>query len=354
MSKDNLTEYYEMLDGLDDLPGEGNLPRIKNGPPERPRHQRLPPPQVKAKHTQDEMLSNLADETAGEMGFEFSYNATKHERQWIIDSLSGFYQSRWFDDILRLLKGGKEASVYQCATNTSEGRNYIAAKVYRPRRFRNLKNDSLYREGRDRLDEDGNTILDGRMQHAMNKRTEFGRQLLHTSWIEHEYKTMQILHQAGADIPTPFTRGDNAILMEYIGGANTPAPTLIEIELDPPEAGKLFKRILQNVEIMLANQRVHGDLSAYNVLYWHGEINLIDFPQAIDPRQNRNAFLIFERDITRICEYFARQGVQSNPRHLARKLWKAHGFRIREQVHPRWLDGQDENDRAYWKSWKDE
>jgi RIO kinase 1 len=212
----------------------------------------------------------------------------------------------------------------------------------------------LYREGRDRLDEDGNTILDGRMQHAMNKRTEFGRQLLHTSWIEHEYKTMQILHQAGADIPTPYTRGDNAILMEYIGGEITPAPTLIEIELDPPEASRLFKRILQNVEIMLANQRVHGDLSAYNVLYWQGEINLIDFPQAIDPRQNRNAFLIFERDITRICEYFARQGAQSNPRYLARKLWKAHGFHIREQVHPRWLDGQDENDRAYWKSWKDE
>jgi len=354
MSRNNLNEYNDLLDGFEDLEGRGNLPRIKNGLPERPRRQRLAAPQPKTKRSQAEIISELADEAAGEMGFEFSYNASRHERQWIIDSLSGFYQSLWFDDILRLLKGGKEASVYQCAAKTPRKRNYIAAKVYRPRRFRNLKDDFLYREGRERLDADGNAIIDDRMEHAMNKRTEYGRQLLHTSWIEHEYKTMQILHKAGADIPTPYTRGDNAILMEYIGGADTPAPTLIEIELSTTEAGKLFKRILHNVEIMLANKRVHGDLSAYNVLYWQGGINLIDFPQAIDPRQNRNALLIFERDITRICEYFARQGVQSDPRQLARKLWKAHGYRVREQVHPRWLDEQDENDRAYWKRSKDE
>lgn len=355
MSRNTLNETYEMyFDGMDDLEVQGNLPRIKNGPPDRSRRHRIPVPHHKPKRTQEEIVSALAEEDAGEVSFEFSYHASRHERQWIIDSLNGFYQSRWFDDILRLLKGGKEASVYQCAAKTLDNRNYLAAKVYRPRRFRNLKNDFLYREGRDRLDADGNLIVDDRMHHAMDKRTEYGRQLMHTSWIEHEYKTLQILHKAGADIPIPYTRGNNAILMEYIGGGETPAPTLIEIDLNKQEASNLFKRILNNVEIMLENKRVHGDLSAYNVLYWEGEIHLIDFPQAIDPRQNRNAFMIFERDISRICEYFARQGVSSNPRQLARKLWKAHGYRIREQVHPRWLDEEDEKDRAYWKQWKDE
>ncbi|MBW6466102.1 MAG: hypothetical protein K0B06_06330 [Brevefilum sp.] len=63
------------------------------------------------------------------------------------------------------------------------------------------------------------------------------------------------------------------------------------------DARQTFDRLIHNIEIMLANQRVHGDLSAYNILYLEGEIYLIDFPQAIDPEVNRNASAIFKRDI---------------------------------------------------------
>ena len=51
---------------------------------------------------------------------------------------------------------------------------YLAAKVYRPRRFRSLKNDHMYREGRVNLDEDGREITEDGMQHAMRKKTDFG------------------------------------------------------------------------------------------------------------------------------------------------------------------------------------
>jgi RIO kinase 1 len=76
---------------------------------------------------------------------------------------------------------------------------------------------------------------------------------------------------------------------------------------------------------MLTYQRVHGDLSAFNILYWEGEIALIDFPQAINPDCNPNAYLIFQRDVRRVCEYFAKQGVKSNPAELAEEIWTAHG-----------------------------
>ena len=265
--------------------------------------------------------------------------------------MGSFYDGQWLDDVLRLLKGGKEASVYQCLANPAVTLSapYIAAKVYRPRRFRNLKNDHLYREGRARLDENGHEILDGRMNHAMDKRTGYGLRLMHSSWIEHEYQTMQILHAAGADIPTPYARGDNAIMMEYIGGSDMPAPTLNTINLHPDEAAPLFERVLHNVDLMLANQRVHGDLSAFNVLYWEGQIKVIDFPQAVNPHRNRNAYLIFKRDIRRLCEYFARQGVISNARQIAAEMWTSHGYRIRPNVHPGLLDDNDEDDYAYWQ-----
>ena len=102
-----------------------------------------------------------------------------------------------------------------------------------------------------------------------------------------------MLKQAGADVPAIFDSGNNAILMSYIGEAEMPAPALNKVDLDPAEARELFERVLQNVEIMLAHDRVHGDLSAYNILYWDGEITLIDFPQAISPKDNRNAWFIF-------------------------------------------------------------
>ncbi len=45
----------------------------------------------------------------------------------------------------------------------------------------------------------------------------------------------------------------------------------------------LYERLLRNIEIMLEHGIVHGDLSAYNVLYWEGQITLIDFPQVVSP-----------------------------------------------------------------------
>jgi len=201
---------------------------------------------------------------------------------------------------------------------------FIAAKVYRPRRFRNLKNDHLYREGRTRLDEDGHEIIDGGMLHAMNKRTEYGLKLMHTSWIEYEYRTMQVLYNAGASVPQPLARGDNAILMTYLGDEDFPAPMLNTIDLEPDEVRYIFEIILENIEVMLVNNIIHGDLSPYNILYWQGEITIIDFPQSINPHQNRNAFSIFERDVKRICQYFAKQGLEVDAKQTAAQLWMSH------------------------------
>lgn len=296
----------------------------------------------------------LAAQEDREDNFDFTYHASRHERVWIIDSLSGFYEGQWLDDILRLIKGGKEAHVYQCLAHPSvAGLNqpYIAAKVYRPRKFRNLKNDHLYREGRQNLDAEGRGITNAGMAHAMSRRTEYGLELLHTSWIMHEFTTLQLLYDAGLDVPRPLTTANNAILMAYIGGDDVPAPTLNSVSLDRKEAQRLFDRVIHNIDSMLARRRIHADLSAYNILYWDGEITLIDFPQAIEPEANRNAYRIFERDVNRICEYFSRQGVKSNPSQLASGMWKAHRYHQIPDVHPGLLDPEDENDRAYWRTW---
>jgi RIO kinase 1 len=281
--------------------------------------------------------------------FNFSYHASLHEAGWLLASLGSFYELHWISDILRMLKGGKEASVYLCASGQSVRAPTLAAKVFRPRNLRNLKNDQLYRIGREVLDEDGNQVRDLGMLKAQHKRSVYGEQIRHQSWIAYEFQTLQTLYAAGADVPEPYEMGNNAILMGFIGEDGFAAPTLNTILLDPGEARQLFERLLDNIEIMLAHEIVHGDLSAYNILYRNGEITLIDFPQVVSPRGHPFAYQIFKRDISRVCEYFNRQGVRSDPARLAVDLWTAHGYRLRPEIHPSLLDADDPRDRKLWK-----
>lgn len=109
--------------------------------------------------------------------------------------------------------------------------------------------------------------------------------------------------------------------MEYVGEAQSPAPTLNHVSLERDEAQTLLERVMRNVELMLAQNRIHADLSAYNILYWKGEIKLIDFPQAVDPRVNPSAARLLARDVERVCQHFSRFGARADAARLATDLW---------------------------------
>jgi len=305
-------------------------------------------PDHQPKRSAGEVMTEIAG-SDGRESFAFTYNASRHEREWIDNSLGNFYDEHWLDDVVRLLKGGKEASVYLCTGNETTQASYLAAKVYRPRMFRQLRKDHQYREGRTDLDASGNQITEDGMLQAMRSKSKYGLELLHTSWIEYEYQALADLHAAGGQVPRPYARGHNAILMEYIGDFSQSAPLLVDVQLEPAEAQRLFDHLLSNIEIMLSQERVHGDLSAYNILYWDGGITLIDFPQVVSPQGNSSAYQIFERDVLQVCDYFARQGVAVRPRQLAAELWTSFGYRLNPDVHPRLLDEEDQADRAYWQ-----
>jgi RIO kinase 1 len=254
----------------------------------------------------------------------FTFKAARFEEEWLIAYLKVFYDDQMITDVLREVKGGKEANVYCCRAHPRTGHDLLAVKVYRPRKLRNLRNDSQYRAGRSVLDDQGKRVSARREQRATDKKTSFGKELLHGSWIGHEFQNLARLHAAGADVPQPIAQSDNAILMEYLGDESTAAPTLSESHLLPEEARPLFKQLMHNVGLMLENDRIHGDLSAYNVLYWDGAIKIIDFPQAVDPWINPDAYALFKRDVLRVCQYFSRYGIVSDAVTLARELWAEH------------------------------
>jgi len=298
----------------------------------------------------DARLFVRAQEAAGE--FEFTYKAARFEEAWLLDSLYEIAREEIISDVLRKIKAGKEASLYQCRAGARVKETFVAAKVYRPRSLRNLKNDAIYRVGRTDLDEDGTAIFKEAEVKAIMKRSAYGEELRHTSWIAYEFKTLEKLYAAGADVPKPYAMLRNSIMMEFIGDDGTAAPTLNTVRLERGEARHLFDRVILNLNLLLQNGRIHGDLSAYNILYWDGDITLIDFPQVVSPEANPSAWMIFQRDVTRICQYFHSQGVKVNARELAAELWTSHGHKVVEEVHPLYLDPDDEADRKLWDKQK--
>lgn len=287
----------------------------------RHRKQRAQPPTFRDR---DEEVAGLADAVGLEDGFNITYQPAKHERVWLLDSLRPFYDQHLISDVVAIVKGGKEASVYRCAAAPETGAAWLAAKVYRPRMFRNLRNDKRYRQGRRVIGVDGKEIKDNdrREMRALDKKTSFGEQLSHTSWLMYEYMTLESLHEAGGDVPRPVAVAKNAILMGYIGDEAMAAPTLSEVRLERDEAGPLFRRVLHNVALLLEQGLIHGDLSAYNVLYWNGSVTLIDFPQVVDSLKNDEAYEILERDITRLCDYFNRYRLHADAGAITRQLWR--------------------------------
>jgi len=259
------------------------------------------------------------DATGHKPPFEPALLASLRERDWLLSSLTHFYEQDLITDVLNVAKSGKEATVYCCAADPSTGLAYLAAKIYRPRMFRSLKNDAIYRESREQRDRQGRVRRDRGVQ--SNSLTEGERAARVASWIAYEFETQRRLHTAGGDVPRTLAQVGNAVLMEYVGDAKTPAPRLSELELAPDEARPLFEQLLRNVELFLAHDRIHGDLSAYNILYWNGEVTIIDFAQAVDPRYNDAIYPLLERDVDRLCRYFAPYGVAADAARIASDMW---------------------------------
>ena len=232
-----------------------------------------------------------------------------------LEQLEEFFDQGLIEDVLGLVKTGKEASVYCCKAGPSLDVDLVAAKVYRARQYR-FKNDAVYQQARSR-----ELGLRGRALRAMENKSDFGRKVQSGTWINHEYETLTTLYEAGADVPRPFAAAGDAVLMEFFGDAEDAALQLNRTRISDTEAAPIFERLMDNVELWLANNRVHGDLSSHNILYFDSQIRIIDFPQSVDPRFNPAAQGLLERDIANVCRYFASYGIASDPSEIVHDLW---------------------------------
>ncbi|HJP72189.1 MAG TPA: RIO1 family regulatory kinase/ATPase [Candidatus Limnocylindria bacterium] len=219
------------------------------------------------------------------------------------------------DRPLGTLKTGKEAEVFVVERCYAGGSSVLLAhKRYRPRlpgkgELRELgfahgttyRNKSVYSAG---------WYLSSRDRRAVETHTDHGQDLVHRMWPVQEQHMLQRAWDAGASVPYPVERTADGVLMELIGDLDRAAPRLANARLTRADAASAWEQLRMSLRALAAAGVVHGDLSAYNLLWWQGRLVLIDLPQAVEFISNADAPDLLHRDIANVATWFGRHGVE--------------------------------------------
>lgn len=232
----------------------------------------------------------------------------RHDPNWLITE-------PWTDVELGPLRSGKEAQVDVIERTGADGRRcLLARKRYIPRnvtekgaleragfeRASTFRHDVEYREGRQ--------FRKSRDRRAVARMTAHGKQLLQSRWTDHEYTVTGNLWRAGVNVPYPVSFSDDVYLLEFIGDADRAAPQLAQARLQDAELASAAEQIVDGLHAMTAAGFAHGDLSAYNLLWWRGRVWFIDLPQAVDLAANPQGLNYLHRDAVAIARWLTRRG----------------------------------------------
>lgn len=229
---------------------------------------------------------------------------------------SWLIEEPFVDMELGVLRTGKEAQIDVIERVGHDGRScLLARKRYLPRtvgqkgeleglgleKASTFRNDVEYREGRQ--------FRKTRDRRAVEGMTSYGKKLLQSRWTGHEHDVMRDLWAAGLQVPYPVSYGDDRFILEYVGDASGAAPQLAGARLDRDQLESAAKQLCDGLARLTAAGWAHGDLSAYNLLWWEERLVFIDFPQAVDLAANPQGINYLHRDVVNVCEWFSRRGV---------------------------------------------
>ena len=215
----------------------------------------------------------------------------------------------FLDELISGIKAGKEASVF-LGKNSS---GFVAVKMYTDLRVRSFKHDEAYRNGR--------FIGDARIKKAIEQGSQRGLDAHQMLWVQEEFRQMQHLHEHGVRVPKAIAVNGLALVMEFIGDENgNPASRISDLKMEKAEAEEAFRQSVQNLKRIVESGRVHGDYSAFNILWHNEETVVIDFPQVMEFKNNPNAPVFLERDVRSLCRSFMKQGVIADEVKILREV----------------------------------
>ena len=210
-------------------------------------------------------------------------------------------------DVEAELRSGKEATVYLARGPAGA----LALKVFRDRSVRSFKRDERYQSAR----HGGG----GATTKAITAAGGRGRRAETARWALHEYRMLWRLHRAGVPVPQPLVgpgtrtlaKAGDVVVMRYLGDDDGPAPRLADADLDAATVAAAYTRAVSHLASLWRLGVVHGDYSTYNLLWWQGEVVVIDLPQAVD-RSHPEARTLLRRDVANLCDTFAVMGASTD------------------------------------------
>jgi len=203
---------------------------------------------------------------------------------------------------------GKEANVYTALAGIDEARreqasgddsepqgHEVAVKIYRI-------NASDFKDMRGYLD--GDPRFEG---------IGSDKKKVVTAWVRKESSNLKRARRAGVRTPRPIAVERNVLVMEYLGTDEGRAKRLSEVHIENPETA--FEVVREYMRRLYDAGLVHGDLSEYNIVFHEGQLYIIDLGQAVTIH-HPNAEEFLERDCVNVSNFFARQGVDTDPDEL--------------------------------------
>lgn len=214
------------------------------------------------------------------------------------------------DEVLYQLMSGKEATVYVVR---SQGK-VCCAKAYKDAMKRSFKKAAQYQEGR--------KVKNSRRARAIEKGSRFGRKQQEDAWQNAEVDALYTLSAAGVRVPQPYGCYDGVLLMELItDDEGNVAPRLDDVAMSGEQALEDHAQMMHYVQLMLCAGLVHGDLSEFNVLVDDYGPVVIDLPQVVNAAANNNAFVMLQRDVRNITEYYAQFAPELKQTLYAEEMW---------------------------------
>lgn len=238
-----------------------------------------------------------------------SHEENSSDSKFASSDLNELCRLGFLDELISGIKTGKEASVY--LGRNSDG--FVAVKVYTDLRVRSFRRDESYRYGR--------FIGDDRIEKAINQGSQKGLDAHQILWVQEEFRQMKYLQKHGVRVPKVIAVNGISILMEFIGDEDgNPAPRIADLKMERAEAEEAFRQAVRNLKLIVKSGRVHGDYSAFNIL-WHNEkAVIIDFPQMIEFENNPDADAFLERDVRSLCKSFRKQGIKADEVKVLRQV----------------------------------
>jgi RIO kinase 1 len=210
------------------------------------------------------------------------------------------------------LKSGKEAEIFLVERRYASGSRLLAHKRYRPRypvkgqlRAEGFSNSTVYRG--DSIYKAG-WFLPTRDKRAVMGGSRYGHELAGRLWPIQEWTMLRRAWDAGAPVPYPVEQTDHGLLMEFIGDDSQAAPKLGQARLAGSDLTSAWEQLLAGLRALTAAGVVHADLSVYNLLWWQGQLVVIDLPQAVEFATNTDAYDLLHRDVANVAAWFNRHG----------------------------------------------